>query len=66
MLSPAMTFWEAAALVHTGVRTQLDRAPLFAVMLEWLLSFAERGVLQTLTAGRTGEMCALALACFGH
>ena len=55
-LSPAITFWEAAAQVHTGIRTQLDRAPLYAVMLEWLLSFAERSVLQTLVSGRTGEM----------
>ena len=54
--SPAITFWEAAAQVHTGVRTHLDRAPHFVVMLDWLLSFPERSVLQTLTSGRVGEI----------
>lgn len=54
--SPAITFWEAAVQVHAGIRTQLDRAPLFVVMLDWLLSFPERNVLQTLTSGRTGEI----------
>ena len=54
--SPAITFWEAATQVHAGTRAQLDRSPLYVLMLDWLLSFPERSVLQTLTSGRTGEI----------